>query len=514
MKASQDAPGTQEELQTLVQESSFAPAPEGQPEATEAPEEPRRRRWLTVLLAAVVACVGCYLAGAVLFMNVFMPNTSLNDQDVSLKSASEIAAAASDAAGDFELTVEGESLDLTITAADIKASYDGNAFARAAIAQQHPWTWPLQIAGSHELVVEQTLAFDAARLTDIVGSAVDAANADATPSVDASVAYDDQTKHYEVKSEEQGTELDKSAVIATVRAALGKREQQVELSEDDLVKPEITSDDESLNEAAKKANACLDATQTLVVGDTTVAEVGTDELQKWVKLADDLSIGFDSEACTKWAQGDLSKKIDTYGSTRTYTRPDGASVTVSGGTYGWICDGAAIAGQIAENVQKGSAATIEVPWKQKGEAYSSGGQDWGARYIDIDLGEQHVRLYDGGSVVWEADCVSGGLDTVKNVMHSTPTGVYSINSNMRSGNIKLTGKTDPVTLEPEYISYVDYWMPFIDDSVALHDADWRSSFGGSIYRSNGSHGCVNLPSDKARELYGIVDVGTVVVVHD
>jgi lipoprotein-anchoring transpeptidase ErfK/SrfK len=133
--------------------------------------------------------------------------------------------------------------------------------------------------------------------------------------------------------------------------------------------------------------------------------------------------------------------------------------------------------------------------------------------MDVDLSEQHVRYFVDGEYIWESDCVSGGLDN-KGEMHSTPTGVYAINSNKRSGNVKLTGKTDPVTLEPEYISYVDWWMPFIDDSVAFHDADWRSSFGGEIYLSNGSHGCVNLPVDKAAELYGILEVGTPVVVHD
>ena len=56
-------------------------------------------------------------------------------------------------------------------------------------------------------------------------------------------------------------------------------------------------------------------------------------------------------------------------------------------------------------------------------------------------------------------------------------------------------------------------MPFVDNLVALHDADWRGSFGGTIYQWNGSHGCVNLPVDKAAELYGMIEVGDVVVTH-
>ena len=66
--------------------------------------------------------------------------------------------------------------------------------------------------------------------------------------------------------------------------------------------------------------------------------------------------------------------------------------------------------------------------------------------------------------------------------------------------------------EPDYETPVSYWMPFINNLVALHDSA-RSSFGGSIYQWNGSHGCVNLPLDKAESLYGLVKVGDVVVVH-
>ena len=102
-----------------------------------------------------------------------------------------------------------------------------------------------------------------------------------------------------------------------------------------------------------------------------------------------------------------------------------------------------------------------------------------------------MRYFVDGGIVWEADCVTGGMN--QGEMHHTPTGVYYINDNMQSGNVELRGEIDPATNQPKYISYVRYWMPFIDNSHALHDADWRSSFGGDIYLSFGSHGCINLP---------------------
>ena len=81
--------------------------------------------------------------------------------------------------------------------------------------------------------------------------------------------------------------------------------------------------------------------------------------------------------------------------------------------------------------------------------------------------------------------------------------------------IPLAYKERDVTLrggegDEEYESDVKYWMAFYEGQ-GLHDASWRSSFGGNIYKHNGSHGCVNIPLDKAEALYDMVEVGTPVV---
>ncbi|MEI3138955.1 MAG: L,D-transpeptidase [Lachnospiraceae bacterium] len=57
-----------------------------------------------------------------------------------------------------------------------------------------------------------------------------------------------------------------------------------------------------------------------------------------------------------------------------------------------------------------------------------------------------------------------------------------------------------------------YWMPF-NGGIGLHDANWRSSFGGSIYQTNGSHGCVNLPRSAAKEIYERVYDGIPIICY-
>ena len=91
--------------------------------------------------------------------------------------------------------------------------------------------------------------------------------------------------------------------------------------------------------------------------------------------------------------------------------------------------------------------------------------------------------------------------------HDTPKGTYYINSKIYAAN------GDFALVGDDYTSYVTYWMPFIGNSYGIHDATWRSSFGGSIYTYNGSHGCVNVPKGNMKTLYNMVPRWTKVIVR-
>ncbi len=123
----------------------------------------------------------------------------------------------------------------------------------------------------------------------------------------------------------------------------------------------------------------------------------------------------------------------------------------------------------------------------------------GGTYVEIDISNQILYYYENGTQRFTTSIVTGN----HRLGHDTPTGVYRILGKQR--NITLTGKG--------YASPVKYWMNFIGNSIGLHDANWRSSFGGSIYLTNGSHGCVNIPPAVMPELYGMVSVGTPVVLY-
>jgi lipoprotein-anchoring transpeptidase ErfK/SrfK len=117
-------------------------------------------------------------------------------------------------------------------------------------------------------------------------------------------------------------------------------------------------------------------------------------------------------------------------------------------------------------------------------------------YIEVNIEKQKVYFFKNDSVVLSSDIVTG-----KNGM-STPKGAFFIK--YKETNTYLDG--------PGYHCYVKYFMP-IYKGVGLHDASWRSSFGGNIYINSGSHGCINLPPPVAAFVYNNYQSGAVVICH-
>ena len=120
-------------------------------------------------------------------------------------------------------------------------------------------------------------------------------------------------------------------------------------------------------------------------------------------------------------------------------------------------------------------------------------------YVLVDIPSQTLRYYVNGFEALFTYVVTGDA-----YLHPTPTGTFYLNGG-KAQNVTLVGE--------DYETPVNYWMPFIGGAYGMHDATWRSAFGGTIYRGNGSHGCVNMPYEKAKELYFMIPVGTMVIVR-
>lgn len=130
------------------------------------------------------------------------------------------------------------------------------------------------------------------------------------------------------------------------------------------------------------------------------------------------------------------------------------------------------------------------------KAWQQGKNDIGQTYIEIDMTEQMMYYYKNGKPELKTAVVTGNTGR----RMGTPEGVNYVYG--KQENRILRG--------PGYAAHVNFWMP-VKGNIGIHDATWRSEYGGEIYKTNGSHGCINTPHDEMSELYGMVEVGTPVV---
>ncbi len=122
------------------------------------------------------------------------------------------------------------------------------------------------------------------------------------------------------------------------------------------------------------------------------------------------------------------------------------------------------------------------------------------KYVEVDISKQKLKIYKNDKKILETKVVTG-LDTDPD--RKTVRGCFKVYNKER--NRTLVGEN--------YRTPVNYWMPFYK-AYGMHDAYWRSEFGGKIYKSSGSHGCVNLPKEIAPKVYKKINVGTPVLIHE
>lgn len=193
----------------------------------------------------------------------------------------------------------------------------------------------------------------------------------------------------------------------------------------------------------------------------------------------------------------LAAKYSTLDGSHRFLTTDGEWITIEGGTYGNQIDAEAEVDYLIGMFQ-GNATDITREPVYLTQALDQGTDDVGDTYIEVDIENQILYYYEDGVLQLTSNVVTGnvsrGCDTPSVVCY-----VY-----YKQRNRTLRG--------PGYATFVNYWMA-VYGNIGLHDATWRREFGGDIYQTAGSHGCVNMPKENVALLYDMVEIGTPVVIY-
>ena len=449
---------------------------------------------VVVLVGAVGG--GLYWHESLKYKTCFLPGTIVDGMDVTEKTAAEVEDAIMEQLKGYKLTINGrEDLSESITGEEVGLYAEFDDTLAKAIAAKKPMEWGKYRFGKsvNEVNTDALIRYN----DEMLGEAVDSLSCMDKENMrepqDAKIS-DYTSGGYTIIKEDEGTELLEDKVKEAVAAAVMSLAESVDLEEQGCyVSPSITSEDEALKTACETMNKYVGARITYQFGDKSETLSG-DEIHNWLTV-NGTSVRINEGKATEYVKK-LAASYDTAYKAKSLKTSYGKTVSITGGSYGYKINQAKEAATLVSLIKNGEQTSREPEYSQKGASRT--GNDYGNTYVEINLTAQHLYFYVKGKLVIQSDFVSG--NAAKG--WSTPAGAYSITYKQRNATLKGQGYATPVS----------YWMPF-NGGIGLHDANWRKTFGGTIYKTNGSHGCVNLPPAVAKTIYENISAGDPVLCY-
>lgn len=463
----------------------------------------KKRKKTAAIVAGIIigVLVLIYVGFAIFFSSHFMFFTKINGTDFSLKSVSQVEAYMKQQVADYVLTLkESDGGSEKISGSDISLKYVPGEQLEKLAKKQNNFLWITSLWNHPKITSEIGVEYDKDALAKITEGLECLKPENQTVSVDAHPEF--QNDKFVVVPEVVGTQIDTEKFNEAVTKAINGFKPTLDLFKTGCyILPRFVSDSQEVVAATDAMNSYLGANVTYDFNPATEV-VDASVISQWVTVDADMNVTFNEEAVRAFIQS-LADKYDTKGKPRTFTTATGNTVNVTGGSYGWKIDQEAEYNALIANIQNAETVTREPNYASR--AASHEGNDVGSTYAEVDLSNQMMYFVQNGQVVLQSGIVTGN----PNKGNGTPQGVYSLAYKALDQVLRGTKKPDGTY---EYETPVKFWMPF-NGGIGFHDATWQSSFGGSRYQTNGSHGCVNLPYDVAAQLYNLITAGTPVVCH-
>ena len=461
---------------------------------------------LIVIAALVVVAIGIYMYLAWQRKDTFFQGTVINGQNYSGMTVAQAEKQMEEETKDYQLTLtfRGDKTE-TLTAEDLGYSYVSNGGFQEVLDSQMPILWITGYFQKNTYAVTSESALDEEKLKTSLEGLEELQEDQMVAPADACLVWKDTS--FAIQKEEEGTTIDEDKLFLAVQEAIEAGEEELDLEEAEVYEnPSVTSEDDQLKQQLEELNQLVGSsiTYTLPSG-SQVLDGNT--LKGWLVQDDQGNYKKDED---QWNQqirqyvAALAESVDTLNKDQTFQTTGAGTVTVPNEVFGWQIDQEAEISQLTGELQAGTVTTREPVYSSR--AVSTENNGIGTTYVEIDLSRQHMWVYENGNLRMETDIVSGKMTHDR----YTPAGIYQVYDKETSRYLRGPQREDG---SYEWNAYVDYWMPF-NGAIGMHDAYWQAGrFGGTYYMTGGSRGCINMPSDKAAELYSWIAVGTPVITY-
>ena len=469
-------------------------------------------KWCLGICAALVVALivlVCVYLGKEWNRTTYFKNTTIDGYDVSEMTPDEVVPILKNAFTAASVSLkEGDKEEAVWSLEDLGYTVDETALKAAAneAMEKQKSSIPVLIdsmMNGNAFEIEVPFLKNAGALTSAV--TVSALADERIANKNAEMTYDQESKTYSIIPEIQGTQLNDADIQHLVQLAVDdviggttpEEDITVQVPQEMYLVPDVLSTDAELNMKVNTYNAYDKAVITYVFGEEKET-IDWDTISNWIVFEN--GEGYLSEEKLREYVMTLGQKYNTIYYNRSFNTSLGTTIQFgeTENNYGYLIDEEGEYQQLLADIQGNSETEREPVYAYTGIDRS--GTDDMRTYVEVNISMQHLWFYKEHALVIEGDVVTGCVAKKT----ETQTGIYPI-----------AYKESPATLIPSNETNgtpVTYWMPFYDGQ-GLHDANWRQAFGGQIYQTSGSHGCVNMPYYLAETIFNQAPTGTPVVLY-
>ena len=435
----------------------------------------KRSNKLLIIGLILILVIGVVLVGVYEFSRTHFGRTTIQGTDCSWLSVKDAKERLEDSIGTIQISFTLDGKSYTATYGDFGAEVSSEKLEQMLESQN--------FFGQNDFTLENGISISEEKVKDFLSNIPELQEENVVKPQNAYVKFDGN--NFIIEKEVIGNQIDYDKACSIVAEAITGVYENLNIDLTSAMQlPQVLSTDKELTNECNGLNNMLSTVVTIKLMDGSTYTIDKDVMNEWITY-DDRNFSFEiEEGVTKFV-GEVSKSAE-----------DVTTVQIEGTDVGHVTM-PAFEERIPKVLEKEMVDFI-VDKLKNGESYTGKPiydedpvTENLTSYIEIDITRQRVFMYIDGECIVDTPTVTGNIGAG----YYTPTGAFYLNNKVYDTVLRGTNSDGS-----KYASPVLYWMPFYK-GFGLHDANWRDEFGGDIYKHNGSHGCINLPTNAAKTIY-------------
>ncbi|WP_298837009.1 L,D-transpeptidase family protein [Clostridium sp.] len=435
-----------------------------------------------------------YLGISMYFSNHFNFGSVINGINASGKTVEEVNKELLAKSKTYTLELkERNGVKEQIKATEIGLKYNAKDKIQALKDSQNSFAWIFSIFNQKSSEMDGIVTYDDKLLKERFDKLTLSDSKKIIEPQNASFKYSD--KGYVIVKEVMGNKVNSKQLYANIEKSIVKGETEVNLEDENYyINPKYISTSQKVKSTKILLNKYIASKITYTFAGGSEVVNGS-IIHDWLGVNQNLEITFDEDKMNNYVRK-VDDNYNTFGKQRNFAASLGTTVKVSGGDYGWLVNRSGEVDNLIVNIKAGQTISKQPSYTQKAASHDI--NDIGNTYVEINITKQHLWFYKNGSLVVQGDVVTGNVS----INDGTPTGIYKLKYKEKNATLVGEGYSVPVA----------EFMPF-NGGIGIHPATWRNKFGGNIYLTNGSHGCINCPPSLSKTIFNNIEANTPVVCY-